>query len=187
MIESGDLRRGITIQLEGTIYQVLDWKHIKMGRGSAQVRMKLRDIVDGHTIERTFQSGERFPRAVLERQEVQYLYNEGDLYHFMNTETYDQMTIDRDKIEEALPYLVDGMSLSLIFYESDPVGVELPTTVELTIVEAPPSFRGDTAAGNTKPVVLETGITIQVPYFLEAGERVVVDTRSGEYAGRAQS
>lgn len=186
MIESGDLRKGITIELDGTIYQVLDWKHIKIGRGSAQVRMKLRDVREGHTIERTFQSGERFPRAMLERVEVQFLFNEGDIYTFMNTENFDQLPLNKEQIEDAIPYLVDNMNLSLIFYQNEPVGVELPTTVELTIVEAPPAFRGDTAAGNTKPVTMETGITVQVPYFVEEGTRVVVDTRTGEYVGRAQ-
>ena len=130
MIESGDLRKGITIELDGTVYLVMDFKHLKLGRGTAQVRMKLRDIKGGHTIERTFQAGERFPRALLERREVQYLYQEGDLYHFMDRESFDQFPIDRGQIEDVLPYLVDGMTLSLVFYQNEPIGVDLPKLLE---------------------------------------------------------
>ncbi|MBI4236161.1 MAG: elongation factor P, partial [Chloroflexi bacterium] len=180
-----DLRRGVTIELDGVIYQLLDFQHIKLGRGSAQVRMKLRDIRGGHTLERVVQAGERFIRATLEKRAVQYLYSDNDLYYFMETSTYEQFPVSRDQIEGALPYLVDNMELELVFYQDAPIGLELPNTVVLRIVEAAPAFKGDTAASGTKPATLETGLVVQVPMFVEVGARIVVDTRTGQYVERA--
>ncbi len=185
MIETGDLRRGVTIEIGGTLYQLLDFHHLKIGRGSAQVRMKLRDIKGGHTIERTVQAGERFTRATLETRSVQFLYSEDGLYHFMDTESFEQFPVDRDQIEDSLPYMTENMNLDMIFYQDAPIGVELPTTVTLKIVETPPAFKGDTANAGTKPATLETGLVITVPMFVENGIAVVVDTRTGDYVERA--
>jgi elongation factor P len=184
MIDTGDLKKGVTIEFEGNIYQLLDFSHIKIGRGSAQVRMKLRDIKAGHTIERTVQSGERFPRAELETRTVQYLYDEDSLYYVMDTESYEQFPVSRDHIEDALPFLVENMTFEIVFYQDEPIGVELPTTVTLKITETAPSFRGDTANAGTKPATLETGLVVNVPMFVENGTSIVVDTRSKEYLER---
>ena len=185
MIETGDLRRGVTIEIGGTLYQLLDFQHLKIGRGSAQVRMKLRDIKGGHTIDRTVRAGERFTRATLETRSVQFLYSDDGLYHFMDTDSFEQFPVDRDKIEDSLPYMVENMNLEMVFYQNEPIGVELPTTVTLRIVETPPSFKGDTANAGTKPATLETGLAITVPMFVESNASVVVDTRTGSYVERA--
>ncbi|MDA1095962.1 MAG: elongation factor P [Chloroflexi bacterium] len=185
MIDTGELRRGVTMEIDGILYQLLDFQHIKIGRGSAQVRMKLRDVKAGHTIERTVQSGERFTKATVEKRTVQYLYTEDALIYFMDTASYEQFPVTRNKIEEALPYLVDDMTMQLLLYQDDPIGVELPTTVKLQITETAPAFRGDTASAGTKPATLETGLVVNVPMFVESGAQIVVDTRTGAYVERA--
>jgi len=184
MIDSGELRKGITIELEQKLYQVLDYQHIKIGRGSAMVRLRLRDIRGGHTIERTFQASEKFTRARLDSHTMQYLYNDGDLYYFMDKESFEQMPIDASQLGDALNYLKEGMSLEVSSYKGEVVGVELPVAVELGVVETGPGFKGDTATGGNKPAKLETGITIQVPLFINNGDIIKVDTRSGEYLER---
>ena len=184
MIETGDLRKGIALEMDGTLYQVLDVTHIKMGRGTAQVRMKLRDIRGGHIIERTVMAGSRFPRARVERQPSQYLYSDGDLHHFMNTETYDQFALSRERLGDALDYLRENSTCDVLMYGDEAVGLELSAAVELTVAETDPWVKGDTAQGGTKPAKLETGITLQVPLFINVGDTVKVDTRSGEYLGR---
>ena len=185
MISTGELRKGVTIELDGKLYSILDYEHIKMGRGSAQVRMKLRDVRAGHTIERTFQAGERFPRARLERRTVQYLYEEDGLYYFMDQETYEQTQVSKDLLADALSYLKEQMTLDLLTYEGEAIGIELPLSLELEITETGPSFKGDTAQGGTTPATLETGLGVQVPLFLNVGARVKVDTRTGQYVERA--
>jgi len=185
VISTGDLKKGITLELEGTLYTVLDYQHIKMGRGSAQVRMKLKDVRAGHTIERTFQAGEKFVRARVERQSVQYLYNDGNLFHFMNTETYDQIALNRDKVGDAVNYLRENATCEVLTHGDEVIGVELSAAVELMVAETDPWVRGDTAQGGTKPARLETGITLQVPLFISTGDMVKVDTRTGEYLERA--
>ena len=184
MISTGDLKKGITIELEGGLYSILDWQHIKMGRGSAQVRLKLRDIRGGHTIERTFQAGEKFVRARLDRRSVQFLYSDGDLYYFMDSVSFEQSTLNSDLLGDALSYLKEGMSLEILSYEGEPISVELPNSVGLEVVETGPGFKGDTATAGNKPARLETGITIQVPLFVNTGDIVRVDTRTGEYLER---
>jgi len=185
MIDAGDLRKGVTLEIDGVLYQVLDFQHIKMGRGSAQVRMKLKDIRGGHIIERAVQAGTRFSRARVERQPAQYLYADGDLYYFMNTETYDQIPLNRNQVGEATQYLAENATCDLLTYGDEPIGVELPAAVVLTVAETEPWVKGDTAQGGTKPAKLETGITVQVPLFINSGDKVKVDTRSGEYLERA--
>ncbi len=184
MISTGDLKKNITIELEGTLYQIIDWQHIKVGRGSAQVRLKLRDIRGGHNIERTFQAGEKFARARLDRHTVQYLYNDGDLYYFMDSESYEQSMLNREQLGDAVDYLKEGISLDILYYKEEPISVELPNSIELEVVETEPGFRGDTATNLNKPAKLETGITIQVPLFVNAGEVIRVDTRTGAYLER---
>ena len=184
MIDSGELKKGIIIELEGKLYQVLDYQHIKMGRGSAQIRLKLRDIRSAHTIERSFQASERFTRARLDYHTMQYLYNDGELYYFMDAESFDQIPLTASQLGNALNYLKEGMSLEILNHKGELVGVEMPITVELRVVETGPAFKGDTATAGNKPAKLETGITIQVPIFINNGDTVKVDTRTGEYLER---
>jgi elongation factor P len=184
MISTGDLKKGIVIELDGVLYQIIDWQHIKMGRGTAQVRLKLRDIRAGHTIERTFQAGEKFSRARLDRHAVQFLYSDGDLYYFMDSESFEQTMLNREQLGDATRYLKEGMSLDILTYRDEPISVELPNSVELEVVETGPGFKGDTATAGNKPAKLETGITIQVPLFVSNGDILRVDTRTGEYLER---
>ena len=184
MITSGELRKGITIELDGELYQVLDYSHLKLGRGSAQVRLKLRDIHGGHTIERTFQAGEKFIRARLEYRSMQYLYNDGDLYYFMDEENFEQMPLNASQLGDAVDYMKEGMSLELSSYKGKVIGVELPITVELEVIQTEPGFKGDTATAGNKPAKLETGITIPVPLFINQRDIIKVDTRSGSYLER---
>ena len=185
MIGSGDLRKGIIIELDGELYQVLDYHHIKVGRGSAQIRLKLRDINAGHTTERTFPSGEKFIRAHLDYRSMQYLYNDDELYYFMDVEDYEQLPLNASQLGNALNYLKEGMSLQVSSYKGEVLGVELPTSVELEVTNTDPGFKGDTATGGSKPATLETGITIQVPLFVNTGDVIKVDTRNGSYLERA--
>ena len=183
MISSGDLRKGITIELDGKLYQVIDYQHVKMKR-TALARLKLRDIRDGHTIEQTFQTTEKFTRARLDYRTMQYLYNEGDLYYFMDVETFEQMPLNASQLGDALNYIKEGMSLEVSSYKGELVGVELPITVELQVTETDPGFKGDTATAGNKSAKLETGTTIQVPLFINEGDVIKVDTRTGVYLER---
>jgi elongation factor P len=184
MIGSGDLRKGITIELDGALYQVLDYQHIKIGRGSAQLRLKLREVRGGHTIERTFQAGEKFVRARLDYRNMQYLYNDGDLYYFMDEENFEQFPLSLDQLGDAISYLKENMSLQISSYKGELIGVELPIAVELEVIETEPGFKGDTATAGNKPAKLETGITVQVPLFVNVGDVIKVDTRSATYLER---
>ena len=183
MITSGELKKGITIELEGKLYQVVDFQHIKMKR-TALVRLKLYDIRAGHTIERTFQSTEKFIRARLDYRGMQYLYNDGDLYYFMDEENFEQVSLDSNQLGDATNYLKEGMSLQISSYKGKLVGVELPTAVELKVIDTGPGFKGDTATAGNKPARLETGITIQVPLFINKGDIIKVNTRDGSYIER---
>ena len=184
MIDAGELKRGITIELDGQLYQVLDYQHIKIGRGSAQIRLKLRDLRAGHTTERSFQASETFTRAFLERCPAQYLYNDGSLYYFMDTKTFEQMTLDKLMLGDALNYLKDESNLEILTHKGKSVGVQLPVSVELKVTETGPGFKGDTASAGTKPAELETGLAIKVPFFINTGDTIKVDTRNGEYLER---
>ena len=184
MINATELRKGVTIELEGKLYQVIDYQHVKQKR-TALARVKLRDIQGGHSIERTFQSDEKFVRARLDLRSMQYLYSDGDLHYFMDEENFEQISINTSQIEDAINYLKEGMSLQVSSYKGELVGVELPITVELTVTHTEPGVKGDTATAATKPATLETGITIQVPLFVNEGDVIKVDTRSGTYLERA--
>jgi len=185
MYSAGELRKGSTIELDGQLYRILDYSHIKIARGSAQVRLKLRDIRAGHTFERTFQASEKFKRAYLEHRKVQYLYNDSELYYFMDNESFEQTPLDTELLGDALNFLKEGMNLEVVTYKDQPVGVELPIAVELEVAETGPGFKGDTATAGTKPATLETGLVIQVPMFINTGDVLKVDTRTGEYLERA--
>lgn len=184
MITTGDLKKGITIELDGDLYTILDYQHLKLGRGSAQVRIKLRHVRAGHIIERTFQAGDRFPRAYLDRRPVQYLYQDGDFYHFMDTENFEQTALNSAQLGDAVNYLKENQTLDLLTHKGDPIGVELTITVELKVEETAPGFKGDTATGGNKPAKLETGLIIQVPLFINTGDKIRVDTRTGTYIER---
>jgi elongation factor P len=184
MINTGELRRGISIQLDNGLWTVLEFNHIKMGRGSAQVRLKLRNLRTGAIVERTFQAGERFQRAILERRTVQFLYESEGLYYFMDTETYDQTTLGADHVGSAKNYLKDGMNVELLTHDDEPLGIELPPNVELRVTYTEPGFKGDTATGGTKPARVETGMTVQVPLFVKTDDVIRVDTRTDSYLER---
>jgi len=183
MISGSELRKGVIIELEDKLYQVLEYQHIKMKR-TALARVKLRDISAGHTIERTFQSGEKFTRVRLDSRPMQYLYSDDDLYYFMDEENYEQIPLSTSQLGDAINYLKEGMSLEVSSYKGKLVGVELPVAVELQVTETEPGFKGDTATAGNKPAKLETGITIQVPLFINTSDVIKVDTRSGEYLER---
>jgi|TARA_B100001750_G_C15517328_1_gene608359 elongation factor P len=183
-LNTGDLHKGVTIEIDGVLFQLLDVHHIKAKR-SAQVRMKLRDVKNGHTVEKTVFSGEKFVKADVETREVQYLYNDEDLYYFMDTQSFDQFPLNKENIENVIPFITDNMLLELAFYENDPIGAQMPTTVVLKVDDTPPSHKGDTATSGTKPATLETGLVITVPSFIQKDSQVVVDTRTGEYVERA--
>ncbi len=184
MISTGELRKGVAIELDGDLWQILDYHHIKMGRGSAQVRITLRNIKRGQTIERSFQAGTKWPRAQLERRPVQFLYRDGDEFHFMDSDTYDQFTLRADQLDDAAEYLKDGMTVDRTSYQGETIGIELPVSVDLTVTSTEPGFAGDTAQGARKPATLETGLVVQVPLFVNEGDTVRVDTRTGEYLTR---
>jgi elongation factor P len=185
VIETGDLRKGSTLEIDGALYQVIEVEHLKIGRGSAQVRMKLRDLRAGHIVDKSVQAGARFTRARVERQAAQYLYAEGNLHYFMNTETYDQFPLAKDHLGDAFNYLRENATCNLLMYGDEPVGIELPAAVELAVAQTDPGARGDTAQGGTKPATLETGISVNVPLFINTGDVLKIDTRTGQYLERA--
>jgi elongation factor P len=184
MISTGELRKGVAIELDGDLWQILDYHHIKMGRGSAQVRITLRNIKRGQTIERSFQAGTKWPRAQMERRPVQFLYRDGDDFHFMDTDSYDQFMLTADQLGEATQYLKDGMTVDRTAYQGETIGIELPVTVDLAVRETEPGFAGDTQTGARKPATTETGLVVQVPIFVNEGDTIRVDTRTGEYQTR---
>jgi len=183
MISGGELRKGVIIELEGKLFQVTDYQHVKMKR-TALAKVKLRDIRAGHTIEQSFQSDQKFARVRLDFRGMQYLYNDGDLYYFMDEESFEQLPLSTSQLGDAINYLKEGMSLQVSSYKDEVVGVEMPITVELEVTDTGPSFKGDTATAGNKPATLETGITIQVPMFVNQGDIIKVDTRNGSYLER---
>ncbi|MGQ9597820.1 MAG: elongation factor P [Anaerolineae bacterium] len=184
MIDVNELRKGVTFTLDGELYRVLQYQHYKPGRGNAVIRTKLRNLRTGATLEKNFISGDRVQDIRLDHQTVQYLYNDGGLYYFMDTKTFEQFPLPDALLEDVKPYLVENMELELSSYQGEPLGVELPITVDLRVVEAPPGFAGDTASSPSKEVILETGLKVQVPLFIEEGDVVRIDTRDGRYVTR---
>ena len=185
MISTGELRKGVTIELDNELWQILDYHHIKMGRGSAQVRITLRNVRRGQTIERSFQAGTKWPRASMERRPVQFLYRDADEFHFMDTDTYDQFSLRGETLGDATSYLKDGMTVDRTSYQGETIGIELPVTVDLRVETTEPGFAGDTAQGARKPATTETGLVVQVPPFINEGDRIRVNTETGEYQSRA--
>ncbi len=184
MISTGELRKGVAIELDGDLWQILDYHHIKMGRGSAQVRITLRNIKRGQTIERSFQAGTKWPRASMEKRPVQFLYRDGDDYHSMDNDTDAQFSLTSAQLGEAAQYMKDGMTLDRTSYQGETIGVELPITVDLKVVATEPGFAGDTQTGARKPATTDTGLVVQVPIFVGEGDTIRVDTRTGEYQTR---
>ena len=184
MISSNDFRPGVVVTLDGDLYAIVQSQHVKRGRGSAYVRAKVRNLKTGAITERTFNAGERVPHAFLERREMQHLYHQDDDYVFMDQQTFDQVTLGADLLGDATRYLKDNTVVTVVHYEERPIAVELPNAVDLVVVDAAPGIRGDTAAGGSKPARLETGAMVQVPLFVEVGEVIRVDTRTGEYLER---
>ena len=184
MISTGDLKKGIAIELDGELWQILDYQHIKMGRGSAQVKIKLRNIRRGQTVERSFQAGDKWPRAILEKRPAQFLYQDGDDYHFMELENYEQFSLTRAQLDTVADYLVDGMQLDRTSWENETIGMELPISVDLKVANTDPGFAGDTATGARKLATMETGLVVQVPLFVAEGDVIRIDTRNGEYQTR---
>jgi len=186
MVTGRELKKGNVIEIDDTLYQVLDYQHIKMKR-IALLRMKLRDVRGGHTIERTFPSNEKLKLVRLDYRDMQFLYADGNLYHFMDNETYEQIAIDKAQLGDAVNYLKENDSARVSTYKDEVIGIELPAAVELEVVETEPGFKGNTATGGTKPATVETGIIVQVPLFVEKGTIIKVDTRSGQYLERVGS
>lgn len=184
MIEVNNLRKGVTFELDGELYKVLDYHHIKVARGGATIRVKVRDLRSGATVEKTFNSSDRVQDIRLEKREVQYLYSDGNLYHFMDTETYEQPVLSAEILGDAISYLTDSMTLSLLTYEGEAIDVDLAVAVELEVVDSEPGFAGDTAQGATKEVTVSTGLKVQTPLFVEVGDVIRIDTRDGSYLTR---
>lgn len=184
MIDTGDVRKGVTLDIDGKLVKVIDFSHNKQGRGSAQLRMSLKDLRTGANTQLTVMAGTKFQSVRLERQHVQFLYNDGDHYHFMDTETFDQLTLDPATVGDNAHYFREQDVIDLLTYNGEPIDIELPTSVVLAITQTNPGFKGDTATGGTKPATLETGLVVNVPLFLSEGDQVKVDTRTGEYIER---
>ena len=184
MITAGDFRKGVTFEMEGNIYLVVDFLHVKPGKGSPFVRAKIKNIITGQVQERTFNPSDKFQVAVIERKEMQYLYNEGEIYYFMDMETYDQIPLNKSQVEDALNFITENMMATIQFYKGSAFSVEPPLFVELTITDCEPGIQGDTSKAGYKPAKLETGYTLTVPLFVNQGDRIRVDTRTGTYMER---
>lgn len=186
MYSTADFRKGLKIELDGTPYVIADFQHVKPGKGGAFVRTKLKNLVTGRVLDRTFRSGERVKRPDLMEREMQYLYREGDSFCMMDNESYEQLWLTAEQVGEALLYLTENLNVQVLFFYQQPLAVEVPTFVVLEVAQTEPGVRGDTATGGTKPATLETGAVIQVPLFIHAGDRVRVDTRTGSYIERVK-
>ena len=185
MITAGDFRNGVTFEMDGNVVSIIEFQHVKPGKGAAFVRTKIRNVITGAVTERTFNPTEKFPTAFIERKDMEYLYNDGDLYYFMDSETYEQLPISPSILGDNFKFVKENMVCKVLSYKGNVFGVEPPTSVTLEVTQTDPGFKGDTATNATKPAVLETGAEIKVPLFIEEGEMVIVDTRTGEYLSRA--
>ncbi len=185
MISTNDFHTGLTIELEGQVYEVIDFQHSKTGRGGAFVRTKLKNIEENYVINKTFRANEKVPRAHLDKRKMQFLYWDGNDYVFMDNETYEQISLSKEQLGEKMNYLIENMVLEVAMHEGRPVDIDLPTFVELEVKKTQPGIKGDTVSGGSKPATLETGLVVQVPLFIDEGEKIKVDTRKGEYIERA--
>ena len=184
MISAGDFKNGVTLEIDGNIYQILEFQHVKPGKGAAFVRTKLKNIISGGAVEKTFRPTEKFPKAHIERKDMQYLYSDGELYHFMDVETYDQIALNEDAIGDSLKFVKENEMVKICSHNGNVFAVEPPLFVELAITETEPGFKGDTAQGATKPAPVETGAVVYVPLFVNLGDKLKIDTRTGEYLSR---
>ena len=184
MISAGDFRNGITIEYDNNIYQIIEFQHVKPGKGAAFVRTKLKNIISGGVVEKTFRPTEKCPQARIDRKDMQYLYSDGDLFHFMDVETYEQIALNEDAIGDALKFVKENEMCKVCSHNGNVFAVEPPLFVELEITDTEPGFKGDTATGATKPAIVETGAKVMVPLFVEIGNKIKIDTRTGEYLSR---
>lgn len=185
MISAGDFRNGVTFELDGQVVQVVEFQHVKPGKGAAFVRTKYKNVITGSVVETSFNPTAKFPTAFVERKDMQYSYTDGELYYFMDMETYEQIPISEDKLGDAFRFVKEEMVCKVLSYKGSVFGIEPPNFVELVVTQTDPGFKGDTATNATKPATLETGAEIKVPLFIDEGEKIQVDTRTGEYMGRA--
>ena len=185
MISAGDFRNGVTFEMDGNVYQIIEFQHVKPGKGAAFVRTKIRNGISGAVTEKTFSPTDKFPSAFVERKDMQYLYNDGDLYYFMDNETYENIPISKDVLSDNFKFVKENMDCKVLSYKGKVFGVEPPFFIELEVTETEPGFKGDTATNATKPATLETGAQIRVPLFINEGDHIKVDTRTGEYMERA--
>lgn len=185
MISAGDFRNGVTFEMDGNVYQIVEFQHVKPGKGAAFVRTKIRNVIMGNVVEKTFNPTDKFPTAYVERKEMEYSYNDGDLYYFMDGETYELLPINHDVLGDNFKFVKENMICRVMSYKGKVFGVEPPNFVELQVTQTDPGFKGDTATNATKPAVLETGAEVRVPLFIDEGEMIRVDTRTGEYMERA--
>ncbi len=184
MISAGDFRNGVTIEYEGNVYQIIEFQHVKPGKGAAFVRTKLKNIISGGVVEKTFRPTEKCPTARIDRKDMQYLYNDGDLYYFMDTENYEQLPISQDNVGDALKFVKENDMCKVCSYNGNVFAIEPPMFVELVVTDTEPGFKGDTATGATKPATVETGATVSVPLFVNVDDVIKIDTRTGEYLSR---
>ena len=186
MITAGDFRKGITIEWDGGVWNIVDFQHVKPGKGAAFVRTKIKNIMTGAVVERSFNPTDKMPRAIIETKEMQYVYNDGEMYYFMDVETYDQIPLSLDQVEDAIPFVKEGTNVTMRFFKGSPFCVEAPNFVTLEITDTEPGFKGAPANNTYKPATMETGLTLQVPLFCNIGELIRIDTRTGEYMERAK-
>ena len=184
MVSAGDFKNGLTVEIEGNIYQILDFQHVKPGKGAAFVRTKLKNIITGGVVEKTFRPTEKFETAHIDRKDMQYLYTDGDLYNFMDMETYDQLAVNADVVGDSLKFVKENETVKVISHQGNVFAIEPPITVELRVTETEPGVKGDTATGATKPAIVETGAQIMVPLFVNQDDVLKIDTRTGEYLSR---
>jgi len=184
VISTNEFRTGLTVEIDGELFQIIDFQHVKPGKGAAFVRTKLKNLLSGSIVEKTFRAGEKIAKAHVERKQMQYLYNDGDLYYFMDTDTFEQLPIGKDVVEDEKKFLKDNMVLDIAMHGSTIIGIELPNFVELEVTETEPGIKGDTATGATKNAIVETGAIVQVPLFINVGDVLRVDTRTGGYMTR---
>ena len=184
MVTAGDFKKGLTVEWDGGIWTIVDFQHVKPGKGAAFVRTKIKNIITGAVVERSFNPTDKMPKAIIETKVMQYLYNDGDLYYFMDNETFEQLALPKEQVEDSIPFMKENTEATIRFYKGAPFSVEAPSFVDLEVIHTEPGFKGDTASNTTKPATVETGFTLQVPLFIEIGDKLHIDTRTGEYLNR---
>jgi len=184
MVSAGDFRNGLTVEIEGTVYQIVEFQHVKPGKGAAFVRTKLRNVVDGGVVEKTFRPTEKYPQAHIDKKEMQYLYNDGEMYNFMDNETYEQIALTEDAVGDTMKFVKENENVKMVSYKGNIFAIEPPMFVELLVTETEPGVKGDTATNVTKPATVETGAQVSVPIFVNQGDTIQIDTRTGEYLKR---